>query len=72
MYSGKIKGIGARYCPSVEDKVMRFADKSSHQIFLEPEGLATNEYYVNGFSSSLSEDVQLEMIRTLPDWSTLR
>lgn len=66
MYSGKIKGIGARYCPSVEDKVMRFADKSSHQIFLEPEGLATNEYYVNGFSSSLPEDVQLEMIRTLP------
>lgn len=66
LYSGKIKGIGPRYCPSIEDKVVRFADKERHQLFLEPEGLYTNEYYINGFSSSLPEDVQLEMIRTIP------
>ncbi len=66
LYGGKIKGIGPRYCPSIEDKVVRFADKSRHQLFLEPEGAHTNEYYINGFSSSLPEEVQLEMVRTIP------
>lgn len=66
LYGGKIRGIGARYCPSIEDKVVRFADKTRHQLFLEPEGLNTNEIYINGFSSSLPEDIQLEMIKTLP------
>ncbi|HPS56526.1 MAG TPA: tRNA uridine-5-carboxymethylaminomethyl(34) synthesis enzyme MnmG [Spirochaetota bacterium] len=65
LYGGKIKGIGPRYCPSIEDKVVRFADKTQHQLFLEPEGTYTNEYYINGFSSSLPEDVQLEMIKTI-------
>ncbi len=65
MYSGQIKGIGVRYCPSIEDKVKRFADKERHQIFLEPEGLETEEYYVNGISSSLPFDVQLEMLHTI-------
>ena len=66
LYGGKIKGVGPRYCPSIEDKVVRFADKPKHQLFLEPEGTLTNEYYVNGFSSSLPEDVQLKMIKTIP------
>jgi len=66
LYGGKIKGIGPRYCPSIEDKVVRFGDKDRHQLFLEPEGMNTNEYYLNGFSSSLPEDVQLRMIKTLP------
>ena len=66
LYGGVIKGVGPRYCPSIEDKVVRFSDKPRHQLFLEPEGYATKEYYVNGFSSSLPEDVQLEMIRTIP------
>jgi tRNA uridine 5-carboxymethylaminomethyl modification enzyme len=66
LYGGVIKGIGPRYCPSIEDKVIRFSDKTRHQLFLEPEGYATKEYYINGFSSSLPEDVQLEMIRTIP------
>jgi tRNA uridine 5-carboxymethylaminomethyl modification enzyme len=66
MYSGMIKGIGPRYCPSIEDKVVRFADKDRHQIFLEPEGLNTNELYVNGISSSLPFDVQLAMIHSIP------
>lgn len=66
LYSGKIQGIGARYCPSIEDKVMRFAERDRHQLFLEPEGTNTNEYYLNGFSSSLPEDVQLRMITTIP------
>lgn len=66
LYSGKIKGIGPRYCPSIEDKVVRFSTRNRHQLFLEPEGLHTNEYYINGFSSSLPEDVQLEMIKTIP------
>lgn len=65
MFSGTIKGIGPRYCPSIEDKVVRFADKDRHQIFLEPEGLTTEEIYVNGISSSLPFDVQLAMIRTV-------
>ncbi len=65
LYSGKIVGIGPRYCPSIEDKVMRFADKERHQIFLEPEGLDTNEIYANGISSSLPEDVQIRFMRTI-------
>jgi len=66
MYSGTIQGVGPRYCPSIEDKVVRFADKERHQIFLEPEGLHTQEVYVNGVSSSLPFDVQLEFIQTIP------
>lgn len=65
MYSGVIEGIGPRYCPSIEDKVHRFADKNSHQVFLEPEGLDTHEVYPNGVSTSLPFDVQLELIRSL-------
>ncbi len=66
MYSGIIEGVGPRYCPSIEDKVQRFRDKNSHQIFLEPEGLLTNEYYPNGISTSLPFDVQLEMVHCIP------
>ena len=66
MYSGKITGIGPRYCPSIEDKVVRFSDKERHQIFLEPEGLHTQEVYVNGVSSSLPFDVQYDFIRSIP------
>lgn len=66
MYSGQITGIGPRYCPSIEDKVVRFADKERHQIFLEPEGIQTQEVYANGISSSLPIDVQMEMVRTIP------
>lgn len=66
LYGGVIHGIGPRYCPSIEDKVVRFADKERHQIFLEPEGESTNEYYVQGMSSSLPEDVQRDMLRTIP------
>jgi tRNA uridine 5-carboxymethylaminomethyl modification enzyme len=66
MFTGKIEGIGPRYCPSIEDKINRFADKASHQIFLEPEGLTTNEYYPNGISTSLPFDVQYELVRSMP------
>jgi tRNA uridine 5-carboxymethylaminomethyl modification enzyme len=66
MFTGRIEGVGPRYCPSVEDKINRFADKSSHQVFLEPEGLTTNEFYPNGISTSLPFDVQLGLVRTLP------
>jgi tRNA uridine 5-carboxymethylaminomethyl modification enzyme len=66
MYSGVIEGIGPRYCPSIEDKIHRFADKESHQVFLEPEGLDTHEIYPNGVSTSLPFDVQWDMIRSLP------
>ncbi len=66
MYSGVIEGTGPRYCPSIEDKVVRFADKNRHQVFLEPEGLHTTEMYVDGMSSSLPEDVQVAMYRTVP------
>lgn len=66
LYSGNIQGTGPRYCPSIEDKVMRFADKDRHQVFLEPEGLYTNEMYIGGMSSSLPEDVQYAMYRTVP------
>lgn len=65
MYSGVIEGIGPRYCPSIEDKVMRFADKTSHQIFVEPEGLNTNELYPNGISTSLPFDVQIALVRQI-------
>lgn len=66
IYSGNIKGTGPRYCPSIEDKVVRFADKKRHQVFLEPEGLYTNEMYIGGMSSSLPEDVQYRMYHTVP------
>jgi tRNA uridine 5-carboxymethylaminomethyl modification enzyme len=66
MYSGEIKGVGPRYCPSIEDKFVRFADKPRHLLFLEPEGRATNEYYVNGLSTSLPFDVQLDMVHSIP------
>ncbi len=66
MYSGVIEGTGPRYCPSIEDKVVRFADKSRHQLFVEPEGLNTNEMYIGGMSSSMPEDVQYAMYRTVP------
>ncbi|MBQ7886770.1 MAG: tRNA uridine-5-carboxymethylaminomethyl(34) synthesis enzyme MnmG [Clostridia bacterium] len=66
MYQGSIKGTGARYCPSIEDKIMRFADKDRHQLFLEPEGLDTNEWYVQGLSTSLPEEVQIAMLHTIP------
>ncbi|WP_076416388.1 tRNA uridine-5-carboxymethylaminomethyl(34) synthesis enzyme MnmG [Shewanella sp. UCD-KL12] len=65
MYSGVIEGVGPRYCPSIEDKINRFADKSSHQIFIEPEGLNTNEIYPNGISTSLPFDVQLNLVRSI-------
>ena len=66
LYAGKIEGVGPRYCPSIEDKVVKFAEKTSHQIFLEPEGRHTEEYYVNGVSTSLPMDVQYAFIRTIP------
>jgi tRNA uridine 5-carboxymethylaminomethyl modification enzyme len=66
MFTGRIKGIGPRYCPSIEDKVFRFSDKPRHQIFLEPEGLNTNIVYMNGFSSSLPADVQYRALKTIP------
>ncbi len=66
LYGGDIKGIGPRYCPSIEDKIVRFKDKERHQLFIEPMGEDTEEMYIQGFSSSLPEDVQLEMLKTLP------
>jgi len=66
LFNGQIQGIGPRYCPSLEDKIVRFPDKERHQIFLEPEGLSAKEIYVNGFSTSLPRDVQLELVRALP------
>ena len=65
LYSGMIEGTGPRYCPSIEDKVVRFADKNRHQVFIEPEGIDTNEMYIGGMSSSLPEDVQYEMYQYL-------
>ena len=72
MYSGKIKGTGPRYCPSIEDKVVRFAEKDRHQLFVEPEGLNTNEMYIGGMSSSMPEDVQYAMYRTVPGLENCR
>ncbi len=66
LFSGVIEGTGPRYCPSIEDKVVKFPDKDRHQVFMEPEGLSTNEWYVSGMSSSLPEDVQLQMYKTVP------
>jgi len=66
LYTGRIQGIGPRYCPSIEDKVVKFSDKSSHQLFLEPEGRHTSEFYVNGISTSLPYDVQLEFLHSIP------
>ena len=66
LYSGQIKGIGPRYCPSIEDKIVKFPDKAQHQIFLEPEGLDTNEIYVNGMSTSMPIDVQMAMVKSIP------
>ena len=66
LYSGRIKGIGARYCPSIEDKVVRFAGRERHQVFLEPEGLETKEYYANGIPTSLPYDVQVKLVQTIP------
>jgi tRNA uridine 5-carboxymethylaminomethyl modification enzyme len=65
LYSGQIKGIGPRYCPSIEDKIVKFPDKERHQIFLEPEGIGTDEYYVNGCSTSMPFEVQVELVRTI-------
>lgn len=72
LYSGKIKGIGPRYCPSIEDKVVKFADKNRHQLFLEPEGHHTNEVYLNGFSTSLPSEVQQELIRMIPGFENAK
>src|SRR5947208_5863981 len=66
LYSGRIKGTGPRYCPSIEDKVVKFADRGSHQLFLEPEGRHTEEYYVNGISTSMPYEVQLEFLQSIP------
>ena len=66
MFSGMVKGTGARYCPSIEDKVVRFSDKPRHQIFLEPEGRNTDEVYVQGLSTSMPEDVQQRILKTIP------
>ena len=65
LYSGIIEGVGPRYCPSIEDKIVRFSEKEQHQLFLEPEGIATDEYYINGFSTSLPFEVQVELVRTI-------
>ena len=72
MYAGRIEGVGPRYCPSIEDKINRFAERERHQIFVEPEGWNTVEIYVNGFSTSLPEDVQYEAIRTIPGFESVR
>ena len=66
LYTGKIDGVGPRYCPSIEDKFMRFPDREAHQLFLEPEGRQTLEYYISGLATSLPEDVQIELLRTIP------
>ena len=65
IFSGKIEGLGPRYCPSIEDKIHRFADKESHQIFIEPEGLTSQEIYPNGISTSMPKDIQQKMVRSI-------
>ena len=72
LFTGRIQGLGPRYCPSIEDKIVRFADKDRHQLFVEPEGWSTVEIYVNGFSSSLPEDVQFNAMRTIPGFENAR
>ncbi|PYS27694.1 MAG: tRNA uridine-5-carboxymethylaminomethyl(34) synthesis enzyme MnmG, partial [Acidobacteria bacterium] len=66
LYSGKITGVGPRYCPSIEDKVVKFPEKTRHQLFVEPEGYDTNEVYLNGFSTSLPTQLQQELVRLIP------
>ena len=66
LYKGDIDGTGPRYCPSIEDKVVRFSEKENHRIYLEPEGLNTDEWYINGFSTSLPFDIQNKIIKTIP------
>lgn len=72
LYSGKIKGIGPRYCPSIEDKVVKFADKNRHQLFLEPEGHNTNEVYLNGFSTSLPAELQQNLLKMIPGFENVK
>jgi tRNA uridine 5-carboxymethylaminomethyl modification enzyme len=72
LYSGKIKGVGPRYCPSIEDKVVKFADKNRHQLFLEPEGHDTNEVYLNGFSTSLPAELQQDLLKLIPGFENVR
>lgn len=72
LYSGKIKGVGPRYCPSIEDKVVKFADKNRHQLFLEPEGHDTNEVYLNGFSTSLPAELQQDLLQSLPGFNNVK
>jgi tRNA uridine 5-carboxymethylaminomethyl modification enzyme len=72
LYSGKIKGVGPRYCPSIEDKVVKFGEKDRHQLFLEPEGHDTNEVYLNGFSTSLPSELQAELLRMIPGFEEVR
>ncbi len=72
LYSGKIKGVGPRYCPSIEDKVVKFSDKNRHQLFLEPEGLNTNEVYLNGFSTSLPAELQLTLLKMINGFENIR
>ena len=71
MYSGRIDGIGPRYCPSIEDKVVRFADKDRHQVFVEPMGIDTDECYLQGLSTSLPEDIQLKFLRTIKGFENI-
>ena len=72
MFNGRIKGVGPRYCPSIEDKITRFAERDRHQIFVEPEGWNTVEVYVNGFSTSLPEDVQLKALKTIKGFESVK
>lgn len=72
MFNGMIEGVGPRYCPSIESKIVRFANKERHQLFIEPEGLRTNEMYVQGMSSSLPADVQLKFMQTIPGLENCR
>ena len=65
MFSGVIKGVGPRYCPSIEDKIVRFADKPRHQVFLEPEGRDTDEYYLDGISTSMPEEIQQKIVHSI-------
>ena len=72
MFNGRIKSVGPRYCPSVEDKINRFADKERHQVFVEPEGWSTVEVYVNGFSTSLPEDIQFSALKSVPGFEDVK
>ena len=72
MFNGRIKGVGPRYCPSIEDKISRFKERDRHQIFVEPEGWDTIEVYVNGFSTSLPEDIQLKALRSIVGFESVK